>query len=153
VLDAPLADVFDTYVDPQADRTIFGGGPDWTVEVACELRVGGLWTIAASAPGGQPAYLEVNRFTAIDRPAHLAFESVLTMPDGSKIYRDVDVTLKSDSHGRTRMAIVQMGFPNPEIANAFAGPFPSIFAHIEELAQRRRVSGTASPRGQVMGRP
>lgn len=53
VLDAPPAAVFDTYVDPVADRIIFAGGLDWTVEVPCEVRLGGLWTIAIAARGGR----------------------------------------------------------------------------------------------------
>jgi hypothetical protein len=78
VLDAPPAAVFDTYVDPVADRIIFAGGPDWTVEV----RLGVLWTIATAACGG-PACHETNCFTAIDRPGHRAVEPTLTMPDGA----------------------------------------------------------------------
>jgi hypothetical protein len=44
---------------------------------------------AAAARGG-PAYHEINRFTAIDRPGHLAFKSTLTMPDGAKLDREVE---------------------------------------------------------------
>jgi uncharacterized protein YndB with AHSA1/START domain len=142
VLDAPPAAVFDAYVEPEAGRTVFAGGPDWVVEVACDLRVGGLWTIVSGAPGG-PAYHEANRFTAIDRPGHLAFESTLTMPDGSKLDRDVDVTLRSEDGARTRMAIVQMGFPNPEVRDAFAAAFPGVFERLEQLARARHARGEA----------
>ena len=126
VLAAPAAAVFDAYVDPEAGRTVFAGGPDWIVEIACDLRVGGMWTIASAAPGG-PAYHEANRFTTIDRPGHLAFESTLTMPDGSRLDRDVEVALKSEDGASTRMTIVQMGFPNPEVRDAFAAAFPGVF--------------------------
>jgi uncharacterized protein YndB with AHSA1/START domain len=130
VLDAPPTAGFDTYVDPGADRITFAGGPDWTVEVACEVRLDGLWAIAIAARGG-PAYQEINRFTVIDRPGHLAFESTLTMPDGAKLDREVDVTLTSMDGAKTRRSIVQMGFPSAESAEAFGAAFPGVFARLE----------------------
>jgi uncharacterized protein YndB with AHSA1/START domain len=40
LLDATDEDVFDAYTDADAGRTVFAGGPDWDVDVACDLRVG-----------------------------------------------------------------------------------------------------------------
>ena len=134
VLDAAVEDVFDAYTDSDAGRTVFAGGPDWVVDVTCDLRVGGMWHITSAPPDG-PAYREANRFTLIDRPHHLAFTSTLTMPDGSNLPRDVEVTIKGEDHGRTRMTIVQRGFPNAEIRDAFATGFPGIFDRLEHLAQ------------------
>jgi uncharacterized protein YndB with AHSA1/START domain len=136
VLDAAIEAVFDAYTNPQAGRTVFAGGPDWTVEVTCDLRVGGVWSIT-SAPPGDAAYREANRFTVIDRPRRLAFESALTMPDGSNLERDVEVTFTSEDGGRTRMTIVQRGFPNAEVRDAFGAGFPDIFDRLERLAQAR----------------
>lgn len=75
VLDAAVEDVFDAYTDPEAGRSVFAGGPDWVVEVTCDLNVGGVWSITSAPPGGA-AYRETNHFTLIDRPRRLTFESV-----------------------------------------------------------------------------
>lgn len=113
MLDATVDGVFDAYTNPDAGRTVFAGGPDWVVEVTCDLRVGGVWSITSGPPGGA-AYREANRFTLIDRPRRLAFRSELTMPDGSSLERDVEVTFTSGDGSRTRMTIVQKGFPTQQ---------------------------------------
>jgi uncharacterized protein YndB with AHSA1/START domain len=144
VLDAPPEVVFDAYVDPAAGRVVFAGAPDWNVEVACDLRVGGLWTIASAAPDGGLAYHETNRFTAIDRAGHVAFESTMLMPDGSRLERDVDVTLQAVEGGGTRMTILQLGFANQEIGDQFAAAFPGVFDRLEQQA-RARLARRGSP--------
>jgi uncharacterized protein YndB with AHSA1/START domain len=135
LLDATDEDVFDAYTDADAGRTVFAGGPDWDVDVACDLRVGGVWSIRSAPPDG-PAYRETNRFTLVDRPRRLAFESALTMPDGSTVRRDVDVTFRNEERGRTRMTIVQKGFPTAEARDAFGAGFPAIFERLERFATR-----------------
>lgn len=117
-LDAAAEAVFDAYTDPEAGRTVFAGGPDWVVEVACDLRVGGVWSIISAPPGGA-AYREANRFTLIDRPRRIAFTSTFTTPDGSDLERDVEVTFNSEDDGGTPMTIVQKGFPSAEARDAF----------------------------------
>jgi uncharacterized protein YndB with AHSA1/START domain len=139
VLDAAADDIFDTYTDSDAGKVVFSGGPDWVVDVTCDLRVGGVWSITSAPPEGA-AYHEINRFTVIDRPRRLAFTSVLTMPDGSDLPRDVDVTFHREDDGRTRMTIAQKGFPNPEVRDAFGTAFPGIFDRLERLAQGRTLS-------------
>jgi uncharacterized protein YndB with AHSA1/START domain len=134
MLDAPAEAVFDAYTDPEAGRTVFAGGPDWVVEVACDLRVGGVWSIISAPPGGA-AYHEANRFTVIDRPRRLAFTSTFTMPGGSDLQPDVEVTFHSDDGGGTRMTIVQQGFPSAEARDAFAAAFPGVFDRLERLAR------------------
>lgn len=134
VLDAAVEDVFDAYTNPEAGRTVFAGGPDWVVEVRCDLRVGGVWSITSAPPGGAP-YRETNRFSLIDRPRRLAFESALTMPNGSSLDRDVQVAFEIEHSGRTRMTIVQKGFPSGEVRDAFGAGFPGIFDRLERLAQ------------------
>jgi len=133
LLDATDEDVFDAYTDADAGRTVFAGGPDWDVDVACDLRVGGVWSIRSAPPDGT-AYRETNRFTLVDRPGRLAFESALTMPDGSTVRRDVNVTFRNEERGRTR--IVQKGLPTAESRDAFGAGFPGIFERLERLAAR-----------------
>ena len=134
LLDATDEDVFDAYTDADAGRTVFAGGPDWDVDVACDLRVGGVWSIRSAPPDGT-AYRETNRFTVVDRPRRLAFESAFTMPDGSTVRRDVDVTFRNEERGRTRMTIVQKGFPTAEARDAFGAGFPGVFDRFERVAQ------------------
>lgn len=140
-LDAAAEAVFDAYTDPKAGKTVFAGGPDWAVEVECDLRVGGLWSIISAPPGGG-AYREANRFTLIDRPRRLAFKSTFTMPDGSGLERDVEVTFKREDGGGTRMTIVQKGYPSAEARDAFAAAFPGVFDRLERLAQAWPVPGS-----------
>jgi uncharacterized protein YndB with AHSA1/START domain len=135
LLDATDEDVFDAYTDADAGRTVFAGGPDWDVDVTCDLRVGGVWSIRSAPPDGT-AYRETNRFIMVDRPRRLAFESALTLPDGSTLRRDVDVTFRNEERGRTRMTIVQKGFPTAESRDAFGAGFPGIFERLEHLAAR-----------------
>lgn len=66
------------------ERLCLPAGPDWDVDVVCDLPVGGVWSIRSAPPDGA-AYRETNRFTLVDRPRRLAFESALTMPDGSTL--------------------------------------------------------------------
>jgi glutathione S-transferase len=133
VLDAAVEDVFDAYTSPEAGRTVFAGGPDWAVEVTCDLRVGGVWSITSGPPNGEP-YRETNRFSLIDRPHRLAFESTMTMPDGSSFDRDVEVTFKREDGG-TRMTMVHKGFPTAEVRDAFGAGLSSIFDPLERVAQ------------------
>jgi uncharacterized protein YndB with AHSA1/START domain len=134
MIHADVEDVFDAYTDPEAGRSVFAGGQNWVVDVTCDLNIGGVWSITSSPPGGAP-YRETNHFTLIDRPRRLGFRSSLTMPDGSNIERDVEVTFKSEDAARTRMTILQKGFPNAEVRGAFGAGFPGIFDRLERVAQ------------------
>ena len=142
-LDAAAEAVFDAYTDPEAGRTVFAGGPDWVVEVACDLRVGGVWSIISAPPGG-PARREANRFTLINRPRRLAFKSTFTIPGGSELQRDIEVTFNSEDGGGTRMTIVQKGFPSAESRAAFAAAFPGVFDRLERLARTWPAPGESS---------
>jgi uncharacterized protein YndB with AHSA1/START domain len=133
MIHADVEDVFDAYADVDAGRIVFAGGPDWDVDVTCDLRVGGVWSIRSAPPDGAP-YRETNHFTLIDRPRRLGFRSSLTMPDGFNIERDVEVTFKNEDAARTRMTILQKGFPNAEVRDAFGAGFPGIFDRLERVA-------------------
>jgi glutathione S-transferase len=143
LLKAAVEDVFNAYTNPEAGRTVFAGGPDWAVEVTCDLRVGGVWTITSGPPGGAP-YRETNRFSLIDRPHRLAFASTMTMPDGSSFDRDVDVTFKREDGG-TRMTMVHRGFPSAELRDAFGTGLAGIFDPLERLAQAWPLRGKSRP--------
>ena len=123
VLNVSQEEAFDAYTNPALWRTL---GAD----SECDLRVGGVWTIVGGAP--QP-YREENHFIAIDRPRHIAFTSTLVLPGDTRLSRNVDARFVSDGAGRTKMTIVQKGFPSPESRDALAPAFPHIFDALERI--------------------
>jgi len=133
VLDASPDDVFDAYTNP-ALWSALGSVSE------CDLRVGGLWSIVGGPANSKP-FRETNRFTHIERPRHIAFSSTLVLPDDSVLERDVEATFDSTDGRRTKMAIVQRGFPSEQARDALEQAFPSIFAALEKMA-------AASPRSR-----
>lgn len=122
--DAAPEVVFDAFTDPEAQQELYADAPDWIVQAECDLRVGGRWTIAFGPPGSTPAR-ETNVFQVVDRPRRLVYASTMTMPDGSSIDTGMEVTFE-EKDGRTRLTIVQRGFPTPERRDEFAGGWSSI---------------------------
>ena len=122
--DAAPEVVFDAFTDPEAQQELYADAPDWIVEATCDLRVGGRWSIAFGPPGSTPAR-ETNVFQVVDRPRRLVYASTMAMPDGSNIDTSMEVTFEEEA-GRTRLTIVQRGFPTPERREEFAGGWSSI---------------------------
>jgi uncharacterized protein YndB with AHSA1/START domain len=138
VFDASPEDVFDAFTDPDAQRELYGDEPDWVVESECDLRVGGHWSISFGPPGREPAR-ETNVFRIIDRPWRLAYASTMKMPDGTSIDTEMEVTF-ADENGKTRMTILQSGFPTAELRDGFGDGWASILDGLER-AVRARVAG------------
>jgi uncharacterized protein YndB with AHSA1/START domain len=122
--DAAPEVVFDAFTDPEAQQELYADAPDWIVEATCDLRVGGRWTIAFGPAGSTPAR-ETNVFQVVDRPRRLVYASTMAMPDGSNIDTSMEVTFEEEAR-RTRLTIVQRGFPTPERREEFAGGWSSI---------------------------
>jgi uncharacterized protein YndB with AHSA1/START domain len=139
VFDAAPEVVFDAFTDPDAQKELYADAPDWVVESECELRVGGRWTIAFGPPGTMPAR-ETNVFQVVDRPRRLVYSSTMTMPDGSSIDTGMQVTFEEEG-GRTRLTIVQSGFPTAERRDEFAGGWPSILDGLGR-AVSARIAGS-----------
>jgi len=106
----------------------------------CDLRIGGEWTIVGGHPRARP-FRETNRFTKIDRPRQISFTSTLVLPDDSVLEREVDATFEFLEHGRTKMVIVQRGFPSRESRDALEPGLPSIYDGIERFARAQLGSG------------
>ncbi len=96
VFDAAPEVGFDAFTDPDAQRELYADAPDWIVEAECDLRVGGRWSIAFGPSGSAPAR-ETNVFQVVDRPRRLVYTSTMTMPDGSSLDTDMQVTFEKDS--------------------------------------------------------
>jgi len=135
LFDAAPEVVFDAFTDPQAQKQLYADAPDWVVEAACDLRVGGRWSIAFGPPGSTPAR-ETNVFQVVDRPRRLVYSSTMTMPDGSSVDTDMEVTFVEED-GRTRLTIVQSGFPTAEVRDEFAGGWPSILDGLGRVVAAR----------------
>jgi uncharacterized protein YndB with AHSA1/START domain len=143
VYDAAPEVVFDAFTDPDAQKELYADAPDWIVEAECDLRVGGRWTIAFGPLGSAPAR-EANVFQVVDRPRRLVYASTMTMPDGSRIDTLMEVTFQKE-YGRTRMTILQRGFPTAERRDEFADGWPSILDGLGRVVSARAagVAGRA----------
>jgi uncharacterized protein YndB with AHSA1/START domain len=133
--DAAPEVVFDAFTDPDAQKELYADAPDWIVEAECDLRVGGRWTIAFGPPGGTPAR-ETNVFEVVDRPRRLVYASTMTMPDGSNVDTRMQVTFQAEG-GRTRLMIVQSGFPTPGLRDEFAGGWAGILDGLGRVVAAR----------------
>jgi uncharacterized protein YndB with AHSA1/START domain len=133
--DAAPEVVFDAFTDPQAQQELYADAPDWVVQAECDLRVGGRWTITFGPPGSTPAR-ETNVFQVVDRPRRLVYASTMAMPDGSSIDTGMEVTFEEED-GRTRLSIVQSGFPTPEPRDEFAGGWVSVLDGLGRVVTAR----------------
>jgi uncharacterized protein YndB with AHSA1/START domain len=127
--------VFDAFTDPDAQKELYADAPDWIVEAECDLRVGGRWSITFGPPGSRPAR-ETSVFQVVDRPRRLVYASTMTMPDGSVVDTDMEVTFEEENGG-TRMTIVQRGFPTVGLRDDFAGGWPSILDGLGRVVSAR----------------
>ena len=135
VYDAAPELVFDAFTDPNAQKELYADAPDWIVESACDLRLGGRWTIAFGPPGSEPAR-ETNTFLAIDRPRRLVYTSSMRLPDGSIVDTAMQVTFE-EHNGGTRLTIVQSGFATAERRDEFAGGWAMILDELRRVVAAR----------------
>ena len=136
VYEAAPATVFDAFTDPDAQKELYADAPDWVVESEIDLRVGGRWTIVFGPPG-QPPAREISVFTAVERPRRLAYVATMTMPDGTSFDTDLEVTFEEEAPGRTRLTILQRGFPTTALRDEIAGGWPSILDGLGRVVAAR----------------
>jgi uncharacterized protein YndB with AHSA1/START domain len=136
VLDAAPEVVFDAFTDPDAQRELYADAPDWVVESACDLRVGGRWTIEFGPPDGATA-LETCVFEVVDRPRRLVYASRMRMPDGTTFDTAMEVRFDAEEGGRTRLVILQRGFPTRALRDELADGWPGILDGLARVAAAR----------------
>jgi uncharacterized protein YndB with AHSA1/START domain len=139
VFDATPEDVFDAFTDPDAQKEWYQLDPEWTVETECDVRVGGVWKSAWGPPGSKP-YRERSVFQVVDRPRRLVMSSTMTMPDGSSLDTKLEITFE-EMNGKTRMTIMQSGFPTPESRDAFESGWPGTLERLAGVVHAR-LSGS-----------
>jgi uncharacterized protein YndB with AHSA1/START domain len=136
VYDAPPEVVFDAFTDPEAQKELYADAPDWVVSSTIDLRVGGRWTIEFGPPGG-PAARETSVFQVVDRPRRLVYTATMRMPDGTSFDTGMEVRFEEEAPGRTRLTILQTGFPTRELRDELAGGWPSILDGLGRVVAAR----------------
>lgn len=119
VFEASAEEVFDAFTSTEAQRVWLrdAGDPDAILENECDPRVGGRW-VTAWGPSRQELYRETNVFEVVDRPRRLVMATTSSTPDGFTLDTRTEVTFQEHG-GRTRMTVVQSGFPTAELRDYF----------------------------------
>ena len=143
LIDAAPGEVFDVFVDADAQKEWYRDPehPGGIVETECDARVGGLWT-SAWGPGEDELYREICVFRVVDRPRHLVMSCTATAPDGRSLETEVEVTFEEEGH-RTRMTVVQRGFPTPELRDIIGGGWPVALEQLERSVLTRTLRSEA----------
>ena len=123
--------VFDAFLDPDGQRALYADAPDWIVESEIDLRVGGTWTIEFG-PSRSDVFREVAVFTEVDRPRRVAYDLTGTFADGRTIDTHVELTFE-ESDGRTRMTLVQRGYPTVEMRDDFLSGWSDILSALGDV--------------------
>jgi len=119
VFDASAEEVFEAFTNADAQRVWMrdADDPNGILETECDPRVGGEW-VAAWGPSRDELYRETNVFQVVDRPRRLVMTTTSSTPDGFTIDTRTEVTFE-ERDGRTRMTVVQSGFPTAELRDYF----------------------------------
>jgi uncharacterized protein YndB with AHSA1/START domain len=72
----------------------------------------------------------------VDRPGRLVFASSMRMPRGELVETLVEVTFAPEGD-RTRLTVVQTGFPTAAHRDEIEQGWPSILDQLDRLAGRR----------------
>jgi uncharacterized protein YndB with AHSA1/START domain len=137
VIDGPRESVFDAFVDPGAQRLLYGDPetPGWSVTSQLALQLGGKWTIDFGKP--QLFNRETNVFTEIDRPRRLVFDSTMYIAEQGHSF-DTKLVVTFEERGASTLAtIIQSGFERREDRDTIKGGWPSILDALEDLVAGR----------------
>ena len=142
VFDAEPEEVFDAFTDPEGLREMYGrDDPGWIVESEGVIGIGETWRVAFGPSRGE-LYLFTQEFEVVDRPRRVVVRSNERGPDGSSFDSHVEVTFEGEG-GKTRMTVVQRGFPSAEVRDFHRVGLPHAFDRVERFI-RARVSGEGS---------
>jgi uncharacterized protein YndB with AHSA1/START domain len=138
LIDATPEEVFDAFTDPEGQTVFYGqDDPGWIVQSQCDLRVGGVWTVAFG-PSRRELYWHRHVFEAIERPHRLLLAFTETRLDGSSFHTQLEFTFEA-RNGKTLMTMTQRGFATPELREEHRRGVPNAFARLDRLIQ---LSGT-----------
>ena len=137
LFDATPEEVFDAYVDPEAQRGWFTIlDPGMIVELQVDFRVGGEW-VAAWGFSPVEMFRETQIFLEIDRPNRLVTRSTGSSPDGASLDTYITITFEAQD-GKTLMTVHQSGFPDESTRdffseNAWVGFFERMGAYLDSV--------------------
>lgn len=135
VIAAPPERVFAAFTDPEGQREFYGKDtPGWIVESECDLRVGGVWSIAFG-PSHAALYRHRHQFRAIEPPRRILMTTRETRLDGSSFETTSEFTFESHDQG-TRMTMRQTGFTTPELRDEHTVGLPHAFDRLEDVLER-----------------
>jgi len=127
--------VFDAFTDPEGQREFYGkDDPGWIVDSRCELRVGGVWSVAFG-PSREELYHHRHVFEVIERPRRIVIASTETRLDGSSLETTLEFTFEPRSGG-TLMTMTHSGFPNEQLRDEHAIGVPHAFDRFERMLER-----------------
>lgn len=132
VLDAEPEEVFDAFTEPAGQEQFYGqDDPGWIVESQCELRVGGVWSVAFG-PSRSELYRHRHVFQVIDRPRRLVLTTTETRLDGWSFDVELEFTFERQD-GKTLMTMFQRGFPSAELQAEHQRGLPNAFDRLERV--------------------
>jgi uncharacterized protein YndB with AHSA1/START domain len=122
--------VFDAFTDAEGQREFYGKDrPGWIVDSRCDLRVGGVWSIAFG-PSADELYHHRHVFEVIDRPRRIRFTTTETRLDGSSFDTTLEFTFEPRGGG-TLMTMIQTGFPTEDLRHEHTIGIPHAFDRLE----------------------
>jgi uncharacterized protein YndB with AHSA1/START domain len=137
VIDALPDVVFEAFTTDGGQQAFYGqDDPGWIVESACDLRVGGVWTVTFG-PSRRRLYRHRHVFEVIDRPWRLVLATTEFRADGSSLDFATEFTFE-EQDGKTLMTMTQSGFPTAELRDEHGRGVPNAFARLERAIRARR---------------
>ena len=135
-IDAPPDIVFEAFTTDGGQQAFYGqDDPGWIVESDCDLRIGGVWTVAFG-PSRSRLYRHRHVFEVVDRPRRLALATTEFRADGSSFDFTIELTFEEQGSG-TLMTITQSGFPTAELRDEHGRGMPNAVARLERAIHSR----------------
>jgi uncharacterized protein YndB with AHSA1/START domain len=130
---APAQAVFDAWTSPEVMRRWWHADPDWETPVAeVDLRVGGGFRIAMSAPDGE-RHTAIGEYTVVDPPRRLAFTWTW---EGEEDSLGADTLVEVEFHerdGATTVVLEHSGLASDETARSHTEGWENV---LENLARK-----------------
>jgi uncharacterized protein YndB with AHSA1/START domain len=134
LVDALPEEVFAAFTERGGQEAFYGtDDPGWIVRSECDLRVGGVWTVEFGSSPSQ-LYRHTHVFQVIDPPRRLVLASTETRLDGSSFETELEFTFEEED-GKTRMTMIQRGFPNAALRDEHRAGLPNAFARLEQAVK------------------
>jgi len=138
-IDATREKVFDTFTRPDGQEAFYGQDePGWVVESECDLRVGGVWSIAFG-PSRTELWRHDHRFRVIDRPNRVLLDTTETRLDDSTLEFETEF-LFEERDGKTLMTMIQRGLPTAELREEHGRGVPNAFARLTKAIRDKGES-------------